>query len=1309
MVWEVLDISKYQSDLNYNTIAHVINGVIMRAGYRAYGSTGTLVKDSMLETHYNGFANKTKIGYYWFSQATNDSEAIEEANYCHSLISTKQNDFPVYFYSDFANTNHTGRADGLTKAERTHLCLLWCQKMTSLGYRVGIYASDNWYFNYLNLDDIYDAGYSLWVTRESTYPPQYVSAYDMWKYTDEGTISGAPGSVGLTHCYKDLADWDKSSTKIDINTLEVTVDDEGLTYYGDILCPKVNVDGLTEGLDYTVSYHNNINAGTGYAIVTGIGNYVNQTTKTFTIGKQDIATHSREILSNPEVYVYTGSAITPSCEIPGLVKNRDYTLEFTNNTSIGTANIKATGIGNYTGTLLSTFIINAGEYHEVDISDYDFTIDIEQYTYNGQEHKPKVHVDELFLGVDYDITYTNNINCGTGRVVINGIGQCTGSVTLTFSILKQQLSDNFRRLIPNPSSMVYTGNKLEPIPTIAGLTLTTDFYVIYTNNIEVGTAVITAKGLNNYEGELECVFYITPADTGYIDINGFVITVDPDTMTYTGNSVCPSIYISGLTMGRDYVVSYSDNVNAGTAKAIVSGIGNYTGVATKTFTIEPKDLTGYDINVIPKEYPYTGEPIIPNYAISGLTKDKDYTVNCSDNINLGRATISATGINNYTGSIRAYYTIIQTDIITKNPKLEETSFVYTGEEIKPTVIINGLTLNVDYSVNYKNNIEAGKATALVTGIGNYCGECELDFYITAESLAKKSVTITPPVFVYSGEPCEPKIEVEGVEPSDYTVEFENNVNAGNATVIITGINNFSGQIFTQFKITPKPISDFEIEDIPDQYYCNQWLEPEVNVIGLQKRVDYTVTYRNNMKLADNAEAIVTGRGNYGGTASKFFRVISTPLSMVTGKYGKASAYTVYRIFGDPLILTFNGYRLQEGIDYKILSTNEEGKYDYILCTFEIEGLDGFTDVNTFRFRMIYFEPPAPDEEDDGVYGFEDIDTGTESAEGNYDFLDIDSDMNFYDGTWGEVPVQYEGMDPDDYPGVIVHHDSDPGSDSSDEDEDYGDLDDNADEEEDSSEDPPEFEWVIVDERDDPSKAEGDYDFDAMSGIYLDEYDEDDGHNLNPDGTPIDPGDVDDDDRIYNFGDIDEGDETAEGDYDFGDLDEGVDKDSVAEGDYDFNIEAEGFPVGQEFELDNTPIYANYCSTTSTDVKSGLYFIYKPEIMNDKVRITKTEAAIGHPARCTGWVKISDLRNLGKPKVGEAFMVTGKLMKYTNMQEADGNYFIEVFNKLMYVIDISNEATFPFPYAMAYGPQDTRVGWAALDIMERYYPDEQEQN
>jgi len=203
---EIIDVSEFNDITDYASVAKNINGVIIRTGYRGYGSAGNFKEDASLNTHYNGFKGKTKIGYYFFSQATTTAEAEEEASYVVSLIKGKTNNFPIYLDMEYGNEYHTGRADNLSKSVRTDCAVAFIKKIKALGHRAGIYANEDWFQNHLDFNRIVKAGASIWIAKYSSEKPN-VSQYDMWQYTSTLSINGITRGVDSSHVYKNVAGW----------------------------------------------------------------------------------------------------------------------------------------------------------------------------------------------------------------------------------------------------------------------------------------------------------------------------------------------------------------------------------------------------------------------------------------------------------------------------------------------------------------------------------------------------------------------------------------------------------------------------------------------------------------------------------------------------------------------------------------------------------------------------------------------------------------------------------------------------------------------------------------------------------------------------------------------------------------------------------------------------------------------------------------------------------------------------------------------------------------------------------------------
>jgi hypothetical protein len=107
----------------------------------------------------------------------------------------------------------------------------------------------------------------------------------------------------------------------------------------------------------------------------------------------------------------------------------------------------------------------------------------------------------------------------------------------------------------------------------------------------------------------------------------------------------------------DYAVSYSNNLNAGTATVTITGLGNYTGTATGQFTILPRQIAAEWVQLI-ADQPYTGSAVNPAVTVTGLVQDVDYTVSCYNNTEAGTATVTITGKGNYTGEVTLPFNII---------------------------------------------------------------------------------------------------------------------------------------------------------------------------------------------------------------------------------------------------------------------------------------------------------------------------------------------------------------------------------------------------------------------------------------------------------------------------------------------------------------------------------------------------------------------------------------------------------------------------------------------------------------------------
>jgi GH25 family lysozyme M1 (1,4-beta-N-acetylmuramidase) len=223
-VYEIIDISQYNEVNDFQYVANQVDGVIMRLGYRGYGKEGNFASDTKVEKYFKGFKGKTKIGFYFLTQAISIEEAEKEADYVHNIIKEKLDkpDFPIYLDIECGHPNCEGRADNLSKSNRTQYALAFLNKIAKLGYRAGVYANQYWLRDKLDFQKIVDSGASIWAGSPNTIPS---CIYDIWQYSIYGKVNGVTiGNklqVDRSKVYKDLAGWngkpDSGYIKFDTN------------------------------------------------------------------------------------------------------------------------------------------------------------------------------------------------------------------------------------------------------------------------------------------------------------------------------------------------------------------------------------------------------------------------------------------------------------------------------------------------------------------------------------------------------------------------------------------------------------------------------------------------------------------------------------------------------------------------------------------------------------------------------------------------------------------------------------------------------------------------------------------------------------------------------------------------------------------------------------------------------------------------------------------------------------------------------------------------------------------------------------
>ena len=241
--------------------------------------------------------------------------------------------------------------------------------------------------------------------------------------------------------------------------------------------PAVTVkDGsttLTKNTHYTVTYENNVNVGTGKAIIKGIGDYEGQVTKTFTIAYANLAMDTSQVIKvttagDMRYFKFVPSAnmkikffSTGSCDTYGYLYNASLGQLASNDDGGENNNFKIT----YSVQANTTYVVACrlcsssatGTFYvkiardAKPISDCTITLGTTSFIYNGKQRCPAVTVKDgsttLIKNTHYTVTYENNVNVGTARVIIKGIGDYEGQVTKTFTIAYANLAMNTDQVI----------------------------------------------------------------------------------------------------------------------------------------------------------------------------------------------------------------------------------------------------------------------------------------------------------------------------------------------------------------------------------------------------------------------------------------------------------------------------------------------------------------------------------------------------------------------------------------------------------------------------------------------------------------------------------------------------------------------------------------------------------------------------------------------------------------------------------------------------------------------------------------------
>lgn len=336
------------------------------------------------------------------------------------------------------------------------------------------------------------------------------------------------------------------------------------------------------------------------------------------------------------------------------------------------------------------------------------------------ESKPAGAGDVTFKFFDEDnhevLTTAQPFDAGTYKVTASCESESTiYTAEATFTVEPREIE---AKDVAFDKELTYTGNELTQTVTVTvnGETLTvgTDYTVSDLTGTEPGSYPVTVAGTGNYTGEVTKSFTISKAQ-----ISSAAITYDAGPYGYTGKEWKPEVTVSfnsaTLTAGNDYTVSYENNINAGTAKIIITGIGDhFTGLTEKTFTINSAEISGCTFAPI-ADVTYNTKAHTPEVtvAISGRTleADKDYTVSYASNVKAGTATVTVTGKGNFTGSANTTFTIAKADL---NLSVYTISSLCTETEVKTSTLPSNFFLADETETGFSIALTAAGGDAIFT-------------------------------------------------------------------------------------------------------------------------------------------------------------------------------------------------------------------------------------------------------------------------------------------------------------------------------------------------------------------------------------------------------------------------------------------------------------------------------------------------------------------------------------------------------------------------------------------------------------------
>ena len=804
---------------------------------------------------------------------------------------------------------------------------------------------------------------------------------------------------------------------------EEMVESTALSYNGAIQDDLVLHNGaarLIKDIDYTIVYKKQpCNAGNYTADITGINHYTGQIHVTVTISKTVLSEDMVSIASTAEdntilsdgtlACTFTGSAIKPSVKVTAFgadVPTKSYSVAYKQNTNVGTATITVTGKGNCQGKVTKTFQIVPKNITS------DVTVAIAKATFADKALTPTVSVKwnkkTLKKNKDYTVVYENNImaagleDANAPKVIVSGIGNYAGELTQSFAIAPKQIAESSVSV-----QLAYDnqGSRMRVLVGKTELDQTQYSAVLY----QAGTTTVTPLDSlvlgEKYDAEITLLgnYQVKNKPSALKknivskrDINSLQIrfTEENNTLIYNGKAQKPKITITDtdgkIIVASNYTIVYANNINAGEAKAIITGKGSYAGSRSLNFTIQKKKLDSTAIQPI-KDQTYAQKELRPTVKVLDGKKvlkagaGRDYTYEYGNNMNVSYESDGSVAAKAFVKIQVSDNYVIDEDATVRYFKIKPAALsaitlsngYYTGQPVLPekiTIKAGKLVVSTeDCEITTANNTQvSSKATFTVTAKpnSNYTGSKTKKYSVVKRELKKLQLPVIPDQ-PYLKKPITVDeyriLDLEGKEIAvdQYDMTIKNNNKPGKAVVTYKAKSDsiYKGSATVKFNITKATMQqavDFEAAQTIVKQYTGKALtltDAELRQFAPIKDTEewyalpYTVDYSKNIN-AGKAVVTLTGTDYLQGSTRLTFTI--TPKSATSFVITTGTKQLSYNN-GTPVRLELkeikdqdNGAILRAGKDYTCSYINADKRG--IACL-TITGVGNYSGTRYVYYRI----------------------------------------------------------------------------------------------------------------------------------------------------------------------------------------------------------------------------------------------------------------------------------------------------------------------------------------------------------------------